>query len=354
MAHKHWIVVVVFTLGLLTVMATGTYTVLTRWSAPMAAAVHLNNSASVPASTAAAIACIGSVEPERGVIAVAAPAISGKMPILARLLVNEGDTVKKGQPLAQLDAAAEMRASASQAETRVLVAQRRLDQAKAGARPADIRAAELQIQRLEHELNTARAELARKQALADKDLVPRVQIESARLKVDQAIQLLEEARLHLKALNEVRDADIALVEAQLRAAEADRDRAKVELASTIVRAPESGRIIRITTQPGEAVGPSGLLELAPSGRMVVLAEVYETDATRVKAGQRASITADALSKPVTGTVVWISPQIEQRPSPSLDPALFSESRIFKARITVDDNAVLADRIHARVNVRIEP
>ena len=57
---------------------------------------------------------------------------------------------------------------------------------------------------------------------------------------------------------------------------------------------------------------------------------------------------------MTGKVTWISPQVEQRLSPSTDPAMYSESRVFKARILVDGGEELARRIHAKVNVLIEP
>lgn len=310
--------------------------------------------APVAAKTNGPIACIGSIEPEHGVIAIATPMVAGRMPILSRLLVSEGDVVKKGQTLAELSSMADSQAAARQAEARVNVAQRRVEQVKAGARPSDVGVAQAQIARLEDEARTARTELSRKEALAAKDLIPRIHVEAARLKVEQLGHVIEEARQRLNGMNETRGADLALAEAELRAAEADRERAQVEMSSATIRAPQAGRVIRVMAHAGEAVSQEGLLELAPTGRMVVIAEVYETDAVRVRSGLKARITADALTTPVSGTVTWLSPQIEQRRTASLDPSLFSEARIFKARIVIEDGEALADRIHAQVNVLIQP
>ncbi|MEO8025497.1 MAG: HlyD family efflux transporter periplasmic adaptor subunit [Bryobacteraceae bacterium] len=305
-------------------------------------------------SKTALIASTGWVEPEHGLISIAISPIAGRPPVIARLLVAEGSRVKRGQVLAELNSLPDLQASIRQAEARVDVSEQRVAQAKAGARPGDVSVMNAESARLEAERKAAQTDLARKEQLLKLDYVPLVQVEAARLRVEQSTHLIEETRQKLRSLTELRSSDFEVAEAELRAAKADLEHMRVNLASATVRAPADGRVLRVIAQVGEAVGPAGLLELAPAGRMAVIAEVYETDAPRLRVGQKARITGEVLAGPVTGTVTWISPQIEQQQSPSLDPAAYSEGRVFKVRVIVDQGELLENRIHAKVNVLITP
>jgi HlyD family secretion protein len=261
--------------------------------------------------------------------------------------------VKRGQVLAELTAVAELRAAVRQAEARVQLAESHVAQVEAPTTESSVRAGQAQIERLEVELRGAQAELRRKEGLVGKDLLPRVQLDGARLQVEQIGKLMAEARQRVAAMNERRPADVAVARAELAGARADLERARVELDLGTIRAPEAGRVVRVFASAGEAVGPGGLLEIAPDGPMVVIADVYESDVARVKVGQKAKISGAIFEKPIEGKVAWISPQIVPRTAPTLDPTMYSEGRVFQARIDVSDGKQLADRIHARVNVTIE-
>ncbi len=300
------------------------------------------------------VACVGSVEPAQGMLRVAASGFAGKPAIVGQLLVEKGQEVRRGQAVAKLTAMAELEAAVRQAEARVALAESRILQMEAPATPGTISAAKAQVQRLEEEFGAAQVETGRKQSLAARDLVPRVQAEAARLRVEQVRQLLAEARHRLVALAERRPVDLGVARAEVEAARADLERARVDLRMGTVYAPEAGKVTEIFARAGEAVGASGLLELAPVGRMVVKAEVYESDVARVRVGQKARIDGASLGQTVQGTVGWISPQIIPRTSPTMDPTSYTEGRVFEVRIDVAAAQVLADRIHARVNVTIEP
>ncbi len=71
-----------------------------------------------------------------------------------------------------------------------------------------------------------------------------------------------------------------------------REMAAARLAQTFITAPSPGKILKILAHPGELVGaPQPILQMADLSKMVVLAEVYETDIRKVYLGQRADITS---------------------------------------------------------------
>lgn len=300
------------------------------------------------------VACVGVVEPARGLVRVAAAGLAGKPAIVGRLLVEIGQVVERGQVLAELAAGAELAAAVRQAAARVGLAESRVKQLEAPVTPGALNAARAQVERLKLEREAAEAETARKERLVEKDLAPRVQWDAARVRKQQVEQMLAEAQHRLVALEERRPADVAVAKAEVEAAKADWERARVDLGLATVRAPEAGTVTQILARPGEAVGLAGLLELAPAGPMVVQAEVYESDVARVRVGQRARIEGDSLGSALDGVVGWVSPQIVPRSSPTMDPTSYTEGRVFRVRIDVRQSEALTERIHARVQVWIEP
>ena len=303
--------------------------------------------------TAVGVGCIGRVEPEDGVIVVAAAPALGRTPVIAKLLVKEGQMVAPGDIVAILESLPDLVAAVKQAEARLAVAQSRLAQLEAGARAGDVLALKSELARLETESKAARQELERKEALARNDFVPRVQVDAARLKSEDTERLLEAARHHLESLTEVRDSDLNLAKAELSVAQTDLDRARIEQNAGTIRSPATARVIQIVARAGEAVGPGGVVTLANTNRMSVIAEVYETEIARVHPGQKVVISSESLSSPIEGVVRSISPQIENRSLP-VEPSAAADQRVYQTRISVNHPELLAHRINSKVNVLIEP
>lgn len=72
-------------------------------------------------------------------------------------------------------------------------------------------------------------------------------------------------------------ANLDAAEVDLRIARADLDAARARLELTRVPAPIDGQILEIHARAGERVGEEGVLEMGDTGKMVAVAEVYETD-----------------------------------------------------------------------------
>jgi HlyD family secretion protein len=110
------------------------------------------------------ISALGRIEPKDGVIEVAGP--SEPSVVIARLLVDEGDRVKRGQLLATLDTASLRKAQTERLEAELANAVRDLERTQRLKREAVISDSELDasqtlVQSLEAQLREARANLRR-------------------------------------------------------------------------------------------------------------------------------------------------------------------------------------------------
>jgi HlyD family secretion protein len=310
----------------------------------------VSSSEAAPQSAQTGVAGLGRIEAGDGVLRVAVRALTGT-PIVERLLVKKGDTVRAGQVLAELDNRDELQLAVQHAASRTEVARRRLEQVRAGAKPSEVSAHAANIEALEIDLANARTELERYTSLGTN--VTATDLDRMKLRVGSATRALEAARLRRAGLSEVRPVDVEVAQAELEEAIRSEARARLDVETSVVEAPIDGRVIEIHAWRGELVGPEGLLELAPAEPMYAVAEVAESDIARVRVGQRATVTADALKAPLQGIVERVSQKVLQNQVMPVDPANFSDSRVIEVWIRLDDGRAAADLIHLRVDVFIQ-
>jgi multidrug efflux pump subunit AcrA (membrane-fusion protein) len=236
--------------------------------------------------------------------------ISGRV---ERLFANVGDRVKKGDPIARLDAR-DLRARLSRAEADLAAARAQAALVRRGARDEEIAEAKATLAQAEAEARLATAQEARTRALAAKEFVGREEADRAQRDVEVAGARAESARSRLalvehKALPE----DVALANARVLQAEAARDEAAALLSYATIAAPIDGVIAQVTTQEGETVS-AGLnaptfVTLIDLERLEVAAYVDEVDVGRVRPGQKASFTVDAFpDAEFTGALTAVYPR----------------------------------------------
>jgi membrane fusion protein (multidrug efflux system) len=138
-------------------------------------------------------------------------------------------------------------------------------------------------------LDAARAEVAQAEA----------ELASQEVAIAQALRQREEAEASLGDARSrrgevtVRSAEVASAEAQRAEAAAALREAELNLEYTIVTAPIAGRVTRRTVELGQVVQPGQpLLAVVDVGNVWVIANYKETQLTRVRAGQRATIAVD--------------------------------------------------------------
>jgi HlyD family secretion protein len=301
-----------------------------------------------------AVGCRGRIEPEDGVILIAAPYFSGRPSVISELRVKEGDTVKAGQVIAALDGRYSLETALRENEAEVEVARKKLDQLKAGAKPADIDAQRMEVARWEIEYEIADNDYRRYKGLQDSQIVSVSELDQKKLILDRNKRTLDAAKERLKSLEEVRKEDVDVLAAQLQAAIAQVEHARADLDRMIVRAPKNGKVLKVRAHAGEEAGPQGILELGKTDRMYVVAEVYESDINRIRIGQKATISGDLVSEELTGTVTEIGSQVTKTELLPLDPAAFADTRVVKVKIQIQNGERIAGLIYGKVNVVIYP
>lgn len=286
--------------------------------------------ASAPAQ-AEAVAALGRIEPEGGVVLIAAPslvtAISGSL--VTELRVAEGDRVAAGDVLAVLDSAKMLRAALARGEAELELALRAAEAADSVAEEACVRAA------------VAAREAERRTSLLERDLASREETEQAEGDAEARAASCTAAR-----------ANARVAEASVGVARATLDVEQAELERAFVRAPFAGRVLRVHAHPGEFTLPHGILELARTDRMLAVAEVFETDIRHVAVGQTAQVSSDVLDAPLTGTVQRIRPKVAKQDVVGTDPVAAKDARIVEVEIRLDDSAAVADLTNLQVEILI--
>jgi HlyD family secretion protein len=212
--------------------------------------------------------------------------VSGRV---TKLAVNEGDLVKRGQFLLQID-------------PRLVASAVERGEAGLDAQRSGLEQARTQLEAARANLMLARQNLEREQELWKAQLTPRQNLERAE----------SELKVRESELN-ARQAEIGAAQQRIRQQAADVDSARYNLSRVTIEAPIDGIITRRNVEEGETAqvgftnNPSVvLLALADMSVIEAQIEVDETDIPTVQIGQAAKVTIDAIpDKTFAGKVTEI-------------------------------------------------
>ena len=345
--------------------------------------------ATEPALTAPIkVAALGRIEPVSGVIKVGGPINE----ILEQLLVKEGDWVNQNQIIGYLRSFQERQSELANAKQQLQTAQGRLSaethysEAELQQRTVDSAIAPLvedsgiAAQRaatagLKSEQSLAAIELKRYQFLLTQGATSQSELDARQAKVDQLDQQIRQGEETLQQLINTRDREIATVQAQVSLARSNTARiqansevdaakqsvqlAQVRLENAIIRAPQTGRVLRLLTKQGESIGDDGrskgsILEIADTRTMQVIAEVNESDIRLVKPGQVAQIVSrnKAFADELWGQVTEIGTQIYKNDLLNDDPSAMSDARVVEVKVRLLNSQAVAKFTNLQVDVKI--
>jgi HlyD family secretion protein len=249
--------------------------------------------------------------------------------------VMEGDAVKSGQLVAQLDDA-EQQEEVALRRAELATAEAALAELVAGSRPQEIAAAEATLRSAEAERDRARLEFTRAQALRGQEVIADRDFETAQAQVKVAEARVAEAGERLALVRAGPRAEtIQQARARTEQARASLALAQTRFDNTRLLSPLTGVVLSHNIEPGEYVSAgTPIVTVADTARMWVRVYVNQTDLGRVKLGQPVAVRTDAFpDRRFAGTVGFISSEAEFTPK-TVQTAKERVKLVFRIKVDV--------------------
>ena len=280
----------------------------------------------------------GLVEPLSESVKVGAE-LTGK---LQSVLVDEGDTVKKGEVLAVL-VNDDYRAVVVAARANLADRQASLEKVIHGARQQERAEALAAAAEAEANMKNTQADMQRRERLYSKGVVSREKTENFENQYYVAKARYDAALEHYKLIDaEARAEDVSMAQAQVQLAQAQLAEDEARYEKTFIRSPLNGVILRRHHRAGETVvnsssNPDPVFTLGDCKVLRVRMDVDEADVAGLRLGERAYVTARAFGdRKFWGKVVQIGEQLGKKNVQTDEPAEHVDKKILETLIQLDD------------------
>lgn len=260
---------------------------------------------------------------------------------LKSVKVEEGDAIRRGQVLAELEND-DYKAQVASAQAEVLAKEAALRKVMNGARSQERMEALASVREAMAVMNNAGAEMKRREELLDAGTISREEAERYRREYAVAKEKYQGAlEKHSLIDSLAREEDRELAKADLKLARARLDEARSQYAKTLILSPIDGRILRKHHRNGESVSNSSLVAdpvvtVGDTRTLRVRVEVDETDVSRIHLGQRAYVTADAFgNQKFWGLVIHVGEQLGRKNIRTDQPAERVDTKVLEAIVELD-------------------
>jgi multidrug resistance efflux pump len=292
----------------------------------------------------------------RGQTTIISPQVSG---YVSQVPVNDFQDVKAGDMLVRIEDSI-YSARVAQARANVLTQKANLDNSEQAQRSKEVNtfAQDAAIANAEAQLAKAQADLRRTNVLIANGWT------TAAVRDQQvaAVRAADAALRQARAARQIGTEDVRAVivgrhglNANVEAARAQVRLAEVDLDHTVIRAPQTGQLSEVSVRQGQYVtAGTQLMYLVPK-TLWVTANYKEAQTRKMRVGQRASFTVDALGDHrLKGYVESLAPAAGSefavlRPDNATGNFVKVAQRI-AVRIRIDPNQPLADRLRPGMSV----
>jgi HlyD family secretion protein len=210
---------------------------------------------------------------------------------LVSIFVKEGDRVKVGQALAEVDPSG-LQFNLQSAQANLESQKVRLANVQAKPAGLDLAAAEASLEGAKNTLDSAQESYDNAKALADKGLAAKKDLNDAARALAGAKVSYTSAELsyeNVKAQNA--DADIQAQQSAVSSAQSALQTAQLIYDSITIRSPAAGVVAEIAVNVGDLISPStALMTVIDPDPMWLQAQVNENDMVQVRVGQTALVT----------------------------------------------------------------
>ncbi len=227
---------------------------------------------------------------------------------ISRLFVEEGDTVKPGLMIAELDPD-EAYLNLQMAQASLERAQSRLSELRSSYNSSKVEI-ETNIDKARAVLKEAEARLRRFNDLREKGYVSQIEFDTIQREYDVAKASLESATAAKDRIN-AQSEDIKAQEATVRESKNSLSIARLNYDYSFIKSPITGVVTSRPVKLGETVSKGSLIvNIVSTEDLYIEAFIDEADVARVKLGQEVNISMDAYpGKTFIGEVYMISPVV---------------------------------------------
>jgi multidrug resistance efflux pump len=271
---------------------------------------------------------IGKVEPENEIVNLAAT--SGG--IVTAILKKDGDTVKMGELLVQLDDATE------QIKVKQVRSQISTQQTQVDIEGSNLKNNEVSLVNKKRQLATAKALLEKgaETREAFDDLVTAVR--SLEVDIEKSTAVIRQAKDRIAELYQ-----------QLKLAETEAGQKKI-------KSPYNGIMLDMQIAKGAAIDQyATFAEFAPEGRTIIRAEVDELFADRLATGQKVDVRYTGNAKVIAqGELMTISPYLKKKSLFSVKADDQEDRRVREIRVSLNNNTPLVINSKVECIIKIQP
>jgi len=251
-----------------------------------------------------------------GNIEVTTVEVSFKIPgRVSERMVDEGEAVKPGQPIARLDSE-DLAHEVALRQAELQAVQATLNELIAGSRKEEIAQAEAEHAAVQAEAKNYADDYRRQEALFQREVISRQKLDSSRAAYENSKARERQAAESLALVRKgPRQERIDQARAKVREAQAALSIATTRLGYANLASPASGVVMAKNIEPGEQVAAgTPVVTIGELDSVWVRAYINESDLGRVKVGQKARVTVDTWpGKSYEGIVTFIASEAEFTP-----------------------------------------
>lgn len=228
---------------------------------------------------------------------------------IQRFLVQRGDHVRQGQPVAMLEDR-DLVAAAQEGKELYRQSQANYENTSAATMPEDMTKAQADVDSARQALDAATKLYENRQALLREGALAQKLVDDAKVAMVQAQSQFDTAQQHLKSLQNVgRREQLKSAQAQMAAAQAHYQSGEAQVSYAEVRSPISGIVSDRPLNLGEmASSGSALLSVVDISRVIARANVPVREAASIDVGRPATIAGPGGQ--LTGKVTVVSPAVD--------------------------------------------
>ncbi|OTG91377.1 HlyD family efflux transporter periplasmic adaptor subunit [Acinetobacter sp. ANC 3813] len=259
---------------------------------------------------------------------------------IQQLNVQEGDHVKKGDVLAQLNTDA-LNIQQKQAEAQLKVQEQAVIEQDAGTRPEQITQAEAQLVSAQVKLDKADKDLKRMQVLFQDtagQAISKQELDSAKSSQATASASVNEAAANLNLLkNGARKEDREAAKAQVDVSKANLDLIHYQIQQSVLTAPVNAVVRARLQEAGDmTTAQKPVYTLALSDPKWVRVYANEKDLSEIHMGAAAQVIRDAQpDQPIQGKIGYISSVAEFTPK-TVQTEDIRTTLVYEVRVYVQD------------------